>query len=443
MLLRRISFNQILINILILGLSVWFFYYFAISDFVDNYSSVAGLCVYTFGMLLMPFIYTFSKILVAKIAGFRVIYFKIFNSIKMLNNNKMQKIKYAPTRGICDVRFGGHGKYIFSLIGGLVTLALLFTASLLCFFLIDNKYVEASMMALAIDVAYFLIGNGIPNSSNFKNDGMKLYLSIKDKNFRELSTQMCGNALDVAVGKRYKDIEFKDLEFFPDKLYILYLIEYGYHYLDNDDLDSYFLIVEKLERTMINDPSAIIEQNKFLAISYGLYKHDIIQARRYLNNILTLIPPQALNMALELSYLSSLYLENNVSKAQQIRDVLAKAINTDDTQNSVKSIIFHELNMMHPSEYELSFEGDIVEDKKYAYKLFKGNKLILMDLKMYKDAFVDNQRENGYIYGVFNDELTIQTSYGLVSAKNVIYGGRIYSAKDFSDKFNAAGVTLS
>ena len=80
---------------------------------------------------------------------------------------------------------------------------------------------------------------------------------------------------------------------------------------------------------------------------------------------------------------------------------------------------------MHPSEYELSLEGEIVEDKKYAYKLFKGNKLILMDLKMYKDAFVDNQRENGYIYGVFNDELTIQTSYGLVSAKNVIYGGII------------------
>lgn len=442
MLLRRISFNQILINILILCLSGWFFYYFAFSD-IDNYSSILGLCIYAVGMLLMPFVYTFSKILFAKLAGFKVIYLKIFNSIKMLNNNKMQKIKYSPTRGICDVRFGGHGKYIFSLIGGILTLILLLIGSLLCFFLIDNIYVKAVMMALAIDISYILIVNGIPNSNSFKNDGMRIWLTIKSKSFRELSTQMCGNALDVAVGKRYKDIEFKDLEFFPDKLYILYLIEYGYHYLDSDDLDSYFLIVEKLERTMINDPSAIIEQSKFLAISYGLYKHNIIQTRKYLNNILTIIPPQALNMALELNFLNSLYLENNVSKAQQIRDVLAKAINTEDTQNSVKSIIFHELNMMHPSEYELSLEGEIVEDKKYAYKLFKGNKLILMDLKMYKDAFVDNQRENGYIYGVFNDELTIQTSYGLVSAKNVIYGGRIYSAKDFSDKFNAVGVTLS
>ena len=443
MLLRRISFNQILINILILGLSVWFFYYFAFSDYVDNYSSIAGLGSYAVGMLLMPFIYTFSKILVARIAGFKVIYLKVFNSVKMLNNNKMEKINYSPTRGVCDVRFGGHGKYIFSLIGGILTLILLLIGSLLCYFLINNNYVKAIMMALAIDSAYILIVNGIPNSSAFKNDGMKLWLTIKDKKFRELSTQMCVNGYEVAIGKRYKDIEFKDLEFYPDKLYILYLIEYGYHYLDNDDMDNYFLIVEKLEKTMINDPSAMIEQNKFLAISYGLYKHDIIEARRYLNNILTLIPPQALNMALELSYLNSLYLENNISKAQQIRDLLAKAASTESTQNSIKAIIFHELNMMHPSEYELSFEGDIVSEKKYAYKLFKGYKLILMDLKMYKDAFVDNQRENGYIYGVFNDELTIQTAYGLVSAKNVIYGGKIYSAKEFNDKYNACGVTLS
>lgn len=93
-----------------------FFYYFAFSD-IDYYSSILGLCIYAVGMFLMPFIYTFSKILFAKLAGFKVIYLKIFNSIKMLNNNKMQKIKYSPTRGLCDVRFGGHGKYIFSLIG--------------------------------------------------------------------------------------------------------------------------------------------------------------------------------------------------------------------------------------------------------------------------------------------------------------------------------------
>ncbi|UKI49132.1 MAG: hypothetical protein L6U99_10170 [Clostridium sp.] len=104
-------------------------------------------------------------------------------------------------------------------------------------------------MALAIDISYILIVNGIPNSNSFKNDGMRIWLTIKSKSFRELSTQMCGNALDVAVGKKYKDIEFKDLDFFPDKLYILYLIEYGYHYLDNDDLDSYFFNCrKKLER---------------------------------------------------------------------------------------------------------------------------------------------------------------------------------------------------
>lgn len=69
------------------------------------------------------------------------------------------------------------------------------------------------MMALAIDISYILIVNGIPNSNSFKNDGMRIWLTIKSKSFRELSTQMCGNALDVAVGKKYKDIEFKDLDF--------------------------------------------------------------------------------------------------------------------------------------------------------------------------------------------------------------------------------------
>lgn len=439
MLLKNVRFSQTLINLLLIVLSGWFIFYF-IFYIEDFYCSMLGLLVYAVGMFLTPFIYTFGKIIFAKFGGFKIIFFRVFGSATILSDGKKRKVNKGLSRTSVDVKFGGNGPVILSACGGIIVVSLCLAGALTVFFLVPNVYVKTVMMSLCIDFAFSLINQAIPNGVNVKNDGMKLWLSVSNKECRKLFSQRLKTDYDLAMGTRYRDLSFDELEFVPDLLYLAYLVDYSYHYLDNNDMDSYFQIVDRIERLMINDIQSIVEQNCFLAISRGLFEHDIDSVRRYINNISQYITI-GFDKPFEMKYLEQYLLYRDTNQALRTRELFAKVVEEIPSTPS-KIIMQREINMMHPSEYHLSFEGEIVEDKKYAYAIFKGKKIYLLDLVMYPDAFVKSPQENGYVYGVFNGELSIQTSYGLLNAKEVIYAGNFFSAEDFEDKFGAKGEVL-
>lgn len=438
--IRDRSSGRFIISLIVLALSIWFVYYFVY--FVEtNTEMMMGLLIYLGSLLLIPVFQVMFNFIVGKIAGFKVIEVGLFGQSYVWIEDKFAKKSRKPQRKFLSIQFGGKKNPVFIFLGGVLFIILGIVGFALGFFLCKNAFLKSFFMALLVPFVIYFLNEIFPLGGLRKTDGKHLLDLLFNRNYRRLFTQRLETNLDLCLGKRYKDFEFQPIDFSDDILYYAYLMDQANHYLDSDDMEHYIETLEKLENCDSVQPIFNAERNFILAEGYALFCHDMFSFKKFWNQINqnALYGPYPLGPDGE--YLNYCFNLNQKNICFEKKEMLIKIMELTPYKGN-RIIMQRKLNMMHPIEYHLSFAESINSDLKYAYVFFKRIKLFLLDLTMREDAFVENMEENGFVYGAFNGELTMQTSYGLLSAKRVIYAGAFFTAEEFANRFDIVGTVL-